>query len=194
MTKLEKIEEIIREYRNGSDADISAEDIIEGIDNVLSDDSKSYDCEKQTIPPEFLVEEGTLIAYQETTAVTLPDGIDEIGTNACSGCTATEISMPDSVHEIGCGAFAECADLKKIKLSEKIRTIGESAFSGCISLKEITIPDSVAHIGEYAFHGCDSLKNVSIPQGCDVDINAFDRSCNVTRRKSEPQQSRGLNI
>ena len=171
MTKLEKIEEIIREYRNGSDADISAEDIIEGIDNVLSDDSKSYDCEKQTIPPEFLVEEGTLIAYQETTAVTLPDGIDEIGTNACSGCTATEISMPDSVHEIGCGAFA-----------------------GCISLKEITIPDSVAHIGEYAFHGCDSLKNVSIPQGCDVDINAFDRSCNVTRRKSEPQQSRGLNI
>ena len=42
MTKLEKIKEIIREYQNGSDADISVEDIIEGIDNVLTDDSEKF--------------------------------------------------------------------------------------------------------------------------------------------------------
>ena len=37
MTKLEKIEEIIREYNNGGE-EISAEEIIKGISNVLSDE------------------------------------------------------------------------------------------------------------------------------------------------------------
>ncbi|MBP1537260.1 MAG: leucine-rich repeat domain-containing protein [Ruminococcus sp.] len=45
MTKLEKIEEIIREYENGCNAEITAEDIIKGIDTVLSDSSGIYESE-----------------------------------------------------------------------------------------------------------------------------------------------------
>lgn len=37
MTKIEKIEEIIREYENGVDSAINAIDILEGIKNVLDD-------------------------------------------------------------------------------------------------------------------------------------------------------------
>lgn len=37
MTKLDKIEEIIREYENGVDSSIDASDILEGIKNVLDD-------------------------------------------------------------------------------------------------------------------------------------------------------------
>lgn len=37
MTKLDKIEEIIREYENGANDSISASDILEGIKNVLDD-------------------------------------------------------------------------------------------------------------------------------------------------------------
>lgn len=41
MNKIEKISEIIREYENGCDADVTAEEIINGIKNVL-DDNESY--------------------------------------------------------------------------------------------------------------------------------------------------------
>ena len=39
MTKLEKIEEMLREYDNGCDSSIKPEDILEGIRNVISDHS-----------------------------------------------------------------------------------------------------------------------------------------------------------
>ena len=55
MTKLDKIEEIIREYENGVDSSIDASDILEGIKNVLDDPiftietSESHDSESETL-------------------------------------------------------------------------------------------------------------------------------------------------
>lgn len=52
MTKLEKIEEIIREYESGSDANVTAEDIIEGIKNTIAADDRCFDPEvtPRTVP------------------------------------------------------------------------------------------------------------------------------------------------
>ena len=55
MTQLEKIHEIIREYENGSD--ISAEDVLRGIQNVL-DNTRDYRQEVRIETPA-----GTLCAY-----------------------------------------------------------------------------------------------------------------------------------
>lgn len=46
MTKLEKIEEIIREYENSSDANVTAEDIIQGIKNTLDADDRYFDLDR----------------------------------------------------------------------------------------------------------------------------------------------------
>ncbi|MCR5480121.1 MAG: hypothetical protein K6F27_09740 [Ruminococcus sp.] len=43
MTKLEKIKEIIREYENGCETSITAEDIISGIKNTLESNDELYD-------------------------------------------------------------------------------------------------------------------------------------------------------
>lgn len=42
MTKIEKIEEIIREYENGTDTDMNASDVLKGIENVIND-YRSFD-------------------------------------------------------------------------------------------------------------------------------------------------------
>ena len=43
MTKLEKIDEIIREYRNGDDIGLSDADIIDCIEKVIAEDDEMYD-------------------------------------------------------------------------------------------------------------------------------------------------------
>lgn len=45
ITKSEKIREIIREYENGCETEISAENIIEGIKNILNDNNNLYSSE-----------------------------------------------------------------------------------------------------------------------------------------------------
>ena len=58
MTKLEKIEEILREYENGLDSALDALDILEGIKTVIDAPDISYDIEVKADSPA-----GELIAY-----------------------------------------------------------------------------------------------------------------------------------
>ena len=60
MTKLEKIAEIIREYSNGAEEDVTAEDVLEGIRTVL-DDTKNFEDEIRVE-----TDAGTLIGYKGT--------------------------------------------------------------------------------------------------------------------------------
>lgn len=67
-------------------------------------------------------------------------------------------------------------------IPESVKTIGDRAFMENTSIKHIEIPDTVERIGKQAFEGCTNLKFASIPEGCDCDITAFPRSCNVQRK------------
>ena len=92
-------------------------------------------------------------------AVTLPDGLTEIGDYAFDGCTfLNSIEIPNSVTRIGENAFEDCEDLETVKMSEGIKSIGEAAFKGCNRLVTITIPGGT--IGEDAFQDCKRLKTV----------------------------------
>lgn len=51
MTKIQKIQEIIREYESGVDADITVEEVLNGIKNTIEDDDRYYDREIASTTP-----------------------------------------------------------------------------------------------------------------------------------------------
>ena len=108
-------------------------------------------------------------------AVTLPDGLQSIGDNAFSRCSAlTAIDIPASVTSIGAGAFYDCTSLTAVTLPAGLQSIGDNAFRGCSALTSIDIPASVTSIGVNAFNGCTRLKDVTLPDGLQsIGDNAF---------------------
>jgi len=122
---------------------------------------------------DFDIIDGELIKYRgNAQIITVPDNVDTIGTDAFLKCEAKEIILPTSVH---------CID--------------DWAFTGCTNLEHIDIPDSVSTIGKGAFDGCTNLKSASIGRTTAVfSGDAFPLRCKVTRRNSEPKQSRNIKI
>ncbi|MCL2086426.1 MAG: leucine-rich repeat protein [Oscillospiraceae bacterium] len=63
-------------------------------------------------------------------AVTIQDGVTNIGNETFSGCTGlTEIIIPDSVTSIGNMAFYNCTELMSVTLGNAVESIGRGAFS-----------------------------------------------------------------
>ena len=50
---------------------------------------------------------------------------------------ATEVSIPCGVEDIGTMAFAGCDKLKKVTITSSVKYVGGSAFAGCVALEEI---------------------------------------------------------
>ena len=114
----------------------------------------------------------------EFAAVTLPDGLESIGSYAFYRCISlAAIDIPASVTSIGAGAFDGCSSLAAVTLHDGLESIGNGVFRGCSALTSIDIPASVTSIGEYAFYGCTSLAAVTLPDGLQsIGEDAF-RGC-----------------
>ena len=98
------------------------------------------------------------------TAVTLPDGLVEIGNYAFSGCKNLEsVTLPESLTTLGDYAFSSCKSLKTIKIPSGVTTIPDQCFDGCSSLESVTIPEGVTTIGGHAFYGC-NLNALTLPE------------------------------
>lgn len=70
--------------------------------------------------------------------------------------------MPNSIIELG-GAFANCQNLKSIRLSQSLTIIDAWTFKDCTNLESIEIPDSIVVLKYGAFGNCSSLKNIKLP-------------------------------
>ena len=92
--------------------------------------------------------------------INLPDGLEEIGSSAFTGCKFKSIDIPDSVVKIGAMAFDTNRELIQVVLPNGLQVVNASTFNWCSGLKEITIPKSVKEIRVGAFDGCDVLRNV----------------------------------
>ena len=99
----------------------------------------------------------------EIIAITLPDSIIEIGSEAFSNQPGMDnIILSKNLEIIGIGAFSGCSGLTSIEIPNSVTSIGSWVFSGCSGLTSIEIPNSVMSIGGWAFYDCIGLKGVTI--------------------------------
>lgn len=122
-------------------------------------------------------------AYCENlTAVTVADGVTEIGVEAFRGCkNLCSVTLPETISEIGLNAFSECDSVKTAVLPCSVLScfdigsftdvsifgehIPSSAFEGCSLLENVSVGDSVSSIDNRAFWGCVNLQSLSIGNG-----------------------------
>ena len=106
-----------------------------------------------------------------------------IGTNVCAGCEKLSRVAIYNFSLIGNAAFANCANLKSIKIQGgsggHTSCIGKEAFKMCSSLKDIDLSE-VGIISESAFSGCSSLENVKLGEPLNrIEKRVFDGCKNL---------------
>lgn len=134
---------------------------------------------------EFIINNGLLEKYNgESVDITIPDTVSDIAEGAFDGCLLRTVTFPPTLKKLTVAmpktlesvvfsdgtetienAFAECSNLKQVRLPSTLKVIGDNVFSQCTFLGEIDIPDGVVSIGDMAFNRCIFLKSVTLPHG-----------------------------
>ncbi len=94
--------------------------------------------------------DGSIIAYEKLTSVTLGGGITAVGDYA----------------------FIYCTKLASIDI-ESATEIGDYAFYGCNLLSAVTGLDNVTEIGAYAFYNCKAMRTLNLAEVINVGVGAF---------------------
>lgn len=123
----------------------------------------------------FSLEGFTLLEH-----VTIKDGL-RIGINGFKDCVFTQFENPEaSVVLVGSGAFANCANLKYVKINTtESKDIPANSFAGCESLEDVIdaatgeqiIP---TYVDDSAFQGCEALEIMDLSAATYVGNMAFD--------------------
>ena len=136
------------------------------------------------------VEPGAFSGETALQSLTLPEGIEYIGSNAFNNSGLEEIVLPETLVEIDQFAFSKTrltevvipgsvellrasafegksnggSPLEKVVFEgNKIRELELRTFSYCDRLKEIVLPEGLETIGYNAFDGCSALERIDIP-------------------------------
>lgn len=98
-------------------------------------------------------------AFRDMTAlksVTIPEGIESIGSGAFQGCSALEsVTLPQSIKRIEGYAFSGTA-ITTLDIPDGVEYMGDGVFSYS-ALTTFTIPACLDGIPEAMFQGCESL-------------------------------------
>lgn len=115
---------------------------------------------------DYIIEQDILYGYiGNAKRVIIPDGVKEIGYEACSYLTNTEeIVLPNSVEYFSNMAFEHCSKLRKINIPDSVSEFGPAVFEGCTQLSSITLPHAVSRVPSSAFCGCTGLKTIIWPK------------------------------
>ena len=145
--------------------------------------------------------EELFIRNKEITKVTLPKGLEILGSRVFEYCenlsvvensacvttvydqafyncsSLTHVDLP-SCTTIGDASFQYCTNLSSIDGLSKCRNVEKSAFAYCSSLKSIALP-SCGFIREHAFFCCPNIR-VSLGAFCpDLEDNVFDATATL---------------
>ncbi len=95
--------------------------------------------------------------------VTLPEGLESIGSRAFNYTTVTSVQFPASLTSLGAAAFMESQDLTSVTFADgsSLTAIPAQAFRKT-GLTAITLPDTVVSIGDSAFQQS-KLASVALP-------------------------------
>ncbi len=155
------------------------------VDNVLFEDNILVSAVSD--------EDGELISGDYKYTI-LDDGTAEI--TAFSG-NDENVEIPQeldgkTVVSIAKNAFANCNNIKSVKMPDTITKIGGGAFSGCEKLENIELSKNLNRIsgtidvtygdgGAGAFSNCTSLKSIVIPNSCtEIGNSTFAGCTNLT--------------
>jgi len=107
----------------------------------------------------------------------IPEGVTEIGTCSCWGCTGiTSLFIPEGVETIGDDAFSGCTKLESVDIDGHIDSLGSWCFAGCTALKEIDCI-GVKNIADTAFGGDKGLK-LNLPFALEKNRSKYEQYMN----------------
>ena len=91
----------------------------------------------------------------------------------------TAVTLPESVVTLGSDAFSGCQSLKTIKIPSKVTAIPDRCFVSCTSLESVIIPEGVTTVGLDAFYSCD-LNTLTLPSTITkIDDGVFSHNNNL---------------
>lgn len=102
---------------------------------------------------------------ENLTAVSIPDGVTNIGAYAFYADDLRAVEIPGSVTAIEERAFGCNWDLAQVVFHEGLVSIGESAFIHDQIITELEIPETVTTIEAEAFFDCAALTRITLPTG-----------------------------
>lgn len=125
------------------------------------------------------------------TSVVLEEGVGTIPERAFADCVnLRSLRIPDTVKTIGRSAF-ENSGLENIEIPPSVTMIEEGAFAGT-SLERIVVPDTVKFIGAGAFSRCRRLRDVILPDGTEVLPPALFEKCTSLTEINLPDSLREM--
>ena len=83
------------------------------------------------------------------------------------------VVMNKSVQKIGKYAFANCKQLKKVKMTN-VKEIKEYSFACCNKLEEVNGSETCRIFREYCFGGCTELRKIDLSGAEFIDVSGFE--------------------
>lgn len=113
-------------------------------------------------------------------SITLPSGLNSIGSNAFAGCTSlSTVNLPDTLVSIGDNAFKDCNNLESIELPKSLISIGDNAFSNCLGLEKVIINSNLKEIPASAFTNTTGIREFIVSSDNDyytsIDGNLYSK-------------------
>ena len=113
--------------------------------------------------------------------------LERIGDRAFAGIALKEFTAPKGLKELGDGVFADCKELKEVKLNEGLESIGDRAFQNS-GVEEVHLPSSLQRVGKDAFAGCEHLRGIEQKTSYGVLTVAADSTLIVGTKHEEAEE------
>jgi hypothetical protein len=107
------------------------------------------------------------------TSAHIPEGVEQISTNAFSRCTELEeLSLPSTLIKLDATCFSWCPKLTTVELPVGLTDIGTYVFNSS-SLVDLEIPKTVKHVRAQSFGNIKTLKTVTFKKHLNADGSVF---------------------
>lgn len=93
--------------------------------------------------------------------------VTAVGDQAFAKANIKSVTMPSGIQSIGTKAFYNCKKLKKITIPASVGKIGSQAFGNCKKLKNITVKTTkltAQNVGKKAFKGISAKAVIRVPK------------------------------
>lgn len=118
----------------------------------------------------FLIEESTdkiVCALPVMGAVTIPEGIKEVGDYAFWSYPVTKVTFPSTMVKTGKASFADNEMLKTVEFNEGFEFVGEMCFQNCTGMTKVVLPSTLKVIDVQGFCSC-GITEAILPEGFEV--------------------------